>query len=101
MLPSSQQDAEDVLQDVFLKAYSGLRTSDRELALRAWLYRVAHNRCIDMLRRPAPALGFEEEPPDARSADPLAVAQQREALAALVADIQRLPEQQRSALLDA
>ena len=49
------QDAEDALQDVFVRAYSGLRSSDRELALRAWLFRVAHNRCIDELRRPAAA----------------------------------------------
>ena len=48
MLPGPRQDAEDVLQDVFVRAYSGLRASDRELALRAWLYRVAHNRCIDV-----------------------------------------------------
>ena len=32
----------------------GPALDDRELALRAWLFRVAHNRCIDELRRPAP-----------------------------------------------
>ena len=53
MLPGCQ-DAEDALQDVFVRAYSGLRASDRELALKAWLFRVAHNRCVDELRRPAP-----------------------------------------------
>ena len=41
---------------------------DRELALRAWLYRVAHNRCIDQLRRPAPpppeVLQLGRPPPD-------------------------------------
>ena len=52
MLPG-RQDAEDALQDIFVRAYAGLRANDRELALRAWLYRVAHNRCIDELRRPA------------------------------------------------
>ncbi|HEY5188299.1 MAG TPA: sigma factor, partial [Solirubrobacteraceae bacterium] len=52
MLPGSRQDAEDALQDIFVRAYAGLRANDRELALRAWLYRVAHNRCIDELRRP-------------------------------------------------
>ena len=53
MLPH-RQDAEDALQDIFVRAYSGLRANQRELALRAWLYRVAHNRCIDELRRPSP-----------------------------------------------
>src|SRR5919106_6895971 len=54
MLGGSRQDAEDALQDVFLRAYASLRSSDRSLSLRAWLYRVAHNRCIDHLRRPTP-----------------------------------------------
>src|SRR5690242_11169486 len=54
MLPGSRQDAEDALQDVFVRAYAGLRANDRDLALRAWLYRVAHNRCVDELRRPVP-----------------------------------------------
>ena len=53
MLPH-RQDAEDALQDIFVRAYAGLRANHRELALRAWLYRVAHNRCIDELRRPSP-----------------------------------------------
>ena len=45
------------LQDVFLRAYGALRNDDRPVTLRAWLYRVAHNRCIDHLRRPRPAGG--------------------------------------------
>ena len=48
----SRQDAEDVLQDVFVRAFAALRADRREVNLRAWLYRVAHNRCIDHLRRP-------------------------------------------------
>ena len=54
MLGGSRSDAEDVLQDVFLRAYGALRNDDRPVTLRAWLYRVAHNRCIDHLRRPVP-----------------------------------------------
>ena len=45
------------LQDVFLRAYGALRHDDRPVTLRAWLYRVAHNRCIDHLRRPDAAAG--------------------------------------------
>jgi RNA polymerase sigma factor (sigma-70 family) len=98
MLPG-RQDAEDALQDIFVRAYSGLRANHRELALRAWLYRVAHNRCIDELRRPAPP------PPEviqllrAPVHDPIAEADQRESLRRLIADVRRLPDQQRSALL--
>ena len=48
----SRQDAEDVLQDVFVRAFGALRGDTRDVCVRAWLYRVAHNRCIDHLRRP-------------------------------------------------
>jgi RNA polymerase sigma factor (sigma-70 family) len=98
MLPR-RQDAEDALQDVFVRAYSGLRASDRELALRAWLYRVAHNRCVDELRRPAPPSPEVLELVRPPEQDPIAEADKRESLRRLIADVRRLPDQQRSALL--
>jgi RNA polymerase sigma factor (sigma-70 family) len=94
-----RQDAEDALQDIFVRAYAGLRASDRELALRAWLYRVAHNRCIDQLRRPAPPPPEVMELLRSPVHDPIAQADQRESLRRLIADVRRLPDQQRSALL--
>lgn len=102
MLGASRADAEDVLQDVFVRAYAALRANDRDVSLRAWLYRIAHNRCIDELRRPA---GAQDASPDALellpapASDPQAAVEQRESLRRLVEDVQRLPEQQRSALL--
>ena len=98
MLPA-RQDAEDALQDVFVRAYSGLRASHGRLVLRAWLYRIAHNRCIDELRRPAPPPPEMLELVRAPADDPIAAADQRESLRRLVIDVRRLPEQQRSALL--
>jgi RNA polymerase sigma factor (sigma-70 family) len=98
MLPR-RQDAEDALQDIFVRAYSGLRANRRELALRAWLYRVAHNRCIDELRRPAPPPPEVIQLLSAPVHDPIAEADQRESLRRLIADVRRLPDQQRSALL--
>jgi RNA polymerase sigma factor (sigma-70 family) len=94
-----RQDAEDVLQDVFVRAYGALRSDAREINLRAWLYRVAHNRCIDHLRRPVPPNADLFDLSRKPLHDPLEEAQRREDLARLVADIARLPEQQRSALL--
>lgn len=96
---TGRQDAEDAVQDVFVRAYSGLLASDRDLALRAWLFRIAHNRCVDELRKPSPP------PPEVLQLvrctvhDPLVEVDLRDSLRRLVVDIRRLPEQQRSALL--
>jgi RNA polymerase sigma factor (sigma-70 family) len=95
----SRQDAEDVLQDVFVRAFGALRADDRQVNVRAWLYRVAHNRCIDHLRRPIPAPSDVFEMSRTPLHDPLEDAQRREDLRRLVTDVGRLPEQQRSALL--
>src|SRR3954447_9995323 len=95
----SRQDAEDVLQDVFVRAYGALRADGREMNVRAWLYRVAHNRCIDHLRRPVPPAAEIFEVSRKPLHDPVEEAQRREDLSRLVEDIGRLPEQQRSALL--
>src|SRR5215211_8992887 len=94
MLGGARSDAEDVLQDVFLRAYGALRQDSRPVTLRAWLYRVAHNRCIDQMRRPLPAPSevFDVSRPPAH--DPSAETERREDMRRLVSDIQRLPEQQ-------
>ena len=94
-----RQDAEDVMQDVFVRAYGALRADEREVNLRAWLYRVAHNRCIDHLRRPTPPPAEIFEMSRKPLHDPIEEAQRREDLTRLVEDVGRLPEQQRSALL--
>ena len=95
----SRQDAEDVLQDVFVRAYGALRNDNREMNVRAWLYRVAHNRCIDHLRRPIPPAAEIFEVSRKPLHDPVEEAQRRDDLRQLVADVGQLPEQQRSALL--
>ncbi|MGI8715358.1 MAG: RNA polymerase sigma factor, partial [Solirubrobacteraceae bacterium] len=100
MLAGSSADAEDAVQEIFVRAYAGLRSHDRELALRAWLYRIAHNRCIDEMRRPQPiTIDAIDEFATPGAPDPMARVEQRDALRRLIADVQRLPEQQRSALL--
>src|SRR5690349_10232619 len=95
----SRQDAEDVLQDVFVRAYGALRNDNREMNVRAWLYRVAHNRCIDHLRRPVPSAHEVFEVSRKPLHDPVEEAQRRDDLRRLVEDVGRLPDQQRSALL--
>src|SRR6266850_641571 len=44
-------DGEDVVQDALFEAYRKLEQYDDSRPLRPWLFRIAHNRCIDFLRR--------------------------------------------------
>jgi RNA polymerase sigma-70 factor (ECF subfamily) len=44
-------DAEDISQEVFLKAFRGIRTFKRDARLGSWLYRIAYNTSVDHLRR--------------------------------------------------
>jgi len=46
-----RDDAEDVLQEVFIKAYRNLRDFDRTLKFSSWLYRIAHNETVSSHRR--------------------------------------------------
>jgi RNA polymerase sigma-70 factor (TIGR02960 family) len=46
----SVQDAEDALQDSLLSAWHGLRNYEGRASLRTWLYRIATNRCLDLVR---------------------------------------------------
>jgi RNA polymerase sigma factor (sigma-70 family) len=95
----STEDAEDVLQEVFERAAQALRSEGPPVGLRAWLYSVAHNRCIDELRRRPPAtpdvFAASRQPPS----DTSAVAERRADVQRLFDDLRGLPEVQRSALL--
>ncbi len=44
-------DGEDVVQDALFEAYRKLDQYDDNRPLAPWLFRIAHNRCIDFLRR--------------------------------------------------
>lgn len=95
------EDAEEALQSTMLGAYRSLVQSDeRELVVRAWLYRIAHNQCIDLLRRrPAhavTALSGLESSPDQGPAERLETADE---LARVREDLLSLPAGQRAALV--
>src|SRR5919198_59369 len=49
-LLGSLQDAEDAVQDTLLAAWRGLAGFEARASLRAWLYRIATNRCLNVLR---------------------------------------------------
>ncbi len=91
-------DAQDALQATFAGAYAALREGRRDAPLRPWLYRIAHNEAVSLLRRRQPQAELTEEAAGAgTSAEEQAIA--RERLATLVSDLQELPERQRGALV--
>ncbi len=47
----SVADTEDILQEVFIKAYTHLNEYNTELSFSAWIYRIAHNTTIDIFRK--------------------------------------------------
>jgi RNA polymerase sigma-70 factor (ECF subfamily) len=49
-MTGSVADGEDVVQDALFDAYRRLDSFDSARALKPWLFRIAHNRCVDFLR---------------------------------------------------
>ncbi|ROO58906.1 RNA polymerase ECF family sigma subunit [Micromonospora sp. Llam0] len=110
----SFEDAEDTVQETFLRAWRRWETFEGRSTVRAWLYRIATNACLDLLakRRPEPATGGEvpwlqpypdrllDELPAGDADEPEAVAVARETieLAYLVA-VQHLAPRPRAVLI--
>jgi RNA polymerase sigma-70 factor (TIGR02960 family) len=71
----SLQDAEDLLQETLLAAWRGLDQFEGRASVRAWLYRIATNRCLDMLRasrrRPEELQRMIDPPKPTRRAEPI------------------------------
>jgi RNA polymerase sigma factor (sigma-70 family) len=94
------EDAEDVLQEVFAASYNAMLSDDRTINARPWLYRIARNRCLNHLRRPTAtgqdSMDVFERDGGTSTADTV---HKREEFRQIVADVQDLPETQRTALL--
>jgi len=101
MLSGSGHDAEDVVQDAFIRAYRGLRATDRAMTLRPWLYMIVRNRALDELRAPQRSEVFDDAHglSAVAAADPAQCFAERTEMRELVAEIARLPERQRMALV--
>jgi RNA polymerase sigma factor (sigma-70 family) len=93
----SREEAEDVVQHTFAAAFRDLqRDGERHVALKAWLYTIARNRCISLLRaRREHAAELQELPTEGLSEQ----VERRAELRELLSDVRELPEEQRAALL--
>jgi RNA polymerase sigma-70 factor (ECF subfamily) len=64
-ITGNREDALDLAQDVFLKAYQNLRKLDDPGRFAPWLYRIAHNEAYSMFRKRRPETDVEGVPPEA------------------------------------
>jgi RNA polymerase sigma-70 factor (ECF subfamily) len=102
ILGGAHHDAEEIVQDVYIKAYRALRADpEREIALRPWLYAIARNRALDQMRRPQHSvpLGDDALGLVAFGSDPVSLINRRERMDSLVGHINDLPTRQRKALV--
>jgi RNA polymerase sigma-70 factor (ECF subfamily) len=92
----SLEDAEDIVQETLLAAWRGLRGFEARASLRAWLYRIATNRCLNALRarnrRPREVPTMAEPPRPTRLAEPMWLDPYPDALLDAVADTAPGPE---------
>ena len=96
----STEDAEDVLQEVFVNAYKAMIADNREINLRPWLYRIARNRSLNHLRKPkADAQESMDMVPMVEAGSTAEKVHNREEFRQLLNDVTKLPESQRAALL--
>lgn len=91
-------DAQDALQSTFAAAYAALTRCEKDIVLRPWLFRIAHNESISLLRRRRPCEELPEITDDA-SGTLQERLEQRQQLEFLITDLRELPDQQRGALL--
>ena len=47
----NDEDAQDVTQDVFVRAFQAIHKFDHRSSLRTWLFRIAYHLCVDLARR--------------------------------------------------
>jgi len=103
VLLKDENDAMDIVQDVFVKVYYSLRSFREDSALYTWLYRILYNRCITHLRKKKIvsffSIGDDENAIDIPSTKPIPDKEyeNRELMGAINVAIEKLPLRQRTA----
>ncbi len=92
-----EEDAQDALQNTFTRAFAALQDEQRDFELRPWLFRIAHNEAISILRRRRETSELGDLPGDERETEDRV--SEREELRVLRHDLADLPDRQRSALV--
>lgn len=92
----SREEAEEAVQHTFAAAYQSLLRDDRDMALKPWLYKIARNHCISILRERPDHVSATPDLPTTGLAEHV---ERRADLRALLRDLSELPEDQREALL--
>ncbi len=59
---SNQDDALDLMQDIFISVYRNLASFRGESPFKGWLFKIAHYRCIEFYRKKKPTLSLDEAP---------------------------------------
>jgi RNA polymerase sigma factor (sigma-70 family) len=102
-LTGSVMDGEDVVQESLASAFVALKTVEAAPSMRAWLFRIAHNRALDLLRsralRATEPLEAASETPDPHTVDPLETLMRQEAIRTAVSRFVELPTIQRSVVI--
>jgi RNA polymerase sigma factor (sigma-70 family) len=92
------EDAQDALQNTMVQVLKALPGEEREIALRPWLYRIAHNEAVELRRTRHPVQALDDYLVDAQSSV-AERAEQREQLGWLLKDLADLPDRQRAVLV--
>jgi RNA polymerase sigma factor (sigma-70 family) len=91
------EDARDALQNTMLSVLRALQGRGPSGTVRPWLYRIAHNESVSILRRRQPHEELSPETPDVADTERASLTRYR--LDALLGDLRTLPERQRGALV--
>ena len=97
-MTGSLSDGEDVVQEVLVHAFYHLPDLREEALLRSWLFRAAHNRCIDLLRRRRTLLPLDEEAWESNDAT-ASLEEQQLTQHVLVTIFTQLPPKERAAVV--